>query len=42
MGKIDAELISRVGQEDVSRTRRTLAALIDLGCEMNVGQVDEH
>lgn len=31
--KIDAELVSRVGQEDVSRTRRTLAALIDMGRE---------
>ena len=31
LGEIDAQLIARVGQEDVSRTRRTLAALIDLG-----------
>jgi DNA-binding MarR family transcriptional regulator len=30
--KIDEELIARVGAEDVSRTRRTLAALIDIGC----------
>ena len=30
--KIDAELLARVGPEDVSRTRRTLAALIDMGC----------
>ena len=29
--KIDAELRARVGAEDVSRTRRTLAALIDIG-----------
>ena len=30
--KIDAELLTRVGPEDISRTRRTLAALIDMGC----------
>ena len=29
--KIDAELIKKVGEEDVSRTRRTLATLIDMG-----------
>jgi DNA-binding MarR family transcriptional regulator len=29
--KIDEELINRVGQENVDRTRRTLAALIELG-----------
>src|ERR1700759_499629 len=28
--KIDAELLARVGQEDIRSTRRTLAALIDL------------
>jgi DNA-binding MarR family transcriptional regulator len=42
MAKVDAELIARAGQEDVSRTRRTLAALIDLGCEMGEEQADEH
>lgn len=31
--KIDAQLLARVGQENVTRTRRTLAALIDLGRE---------
>lgn len=31
--KIDAELIARVGEEDVRRTRRVLAALIDIGHE---------
>jgi DNA-binding MarR family transcriptional regulator len=31
--KIDAELIARVGREDVSRTRRTLAMLIDMAHE---------
>jgi DNA-binding MarR family transcriptional regulator len=39
--KIDAELTKRVGAEDVSRTRRTLAALIDLGCEQNEAHPDE-
>jgi len=39
--KIDAELLARVGQEDVNRTRRTLAALIDLGCEREVEQAEE-
>lgn len=29
--QIDARLVARVGQEDVQRTRRTLAALIDIG-----------
>jgi DNA-binding MarR family transcriptional regulator len=40
--KIDAELIARVGQKDVSVTRRTLAALIDLGCEKAEEQDDEN
>jgi DNA-binding MarR family transcriptional regulator len=40
--KIDAELIDRVGQADVSITRRTLAALIDLGCEKAADQDDEN
>lgn len=31
--KIDAQLVARVGQANVMRTRRTLAALIDLGHE---------
>ena len=39
--KIDAELKARVGPEDVSRTRRTLAALIDLGNEQEAGQDDD-
>ena len=29
--RIDAELLARVGAEDVARTRRTLAALRDMG-----------
>lgn len=40
--KIDAELISRVGREDVNCTRRTLAALIDLGREKVEEQAGEH
>lgn len=32
--KIDAELLASVGQEDVSRTRRTLAVLIDIGSQL--------
>jgi DNA-binding MarR family transcriptional regulator len=31
--RVDAELVARVGPEHVSRTRATLAALIDLGDE---------
>ncbi len=31
--KIDAKLLAQVGEEDVRRTRRTLAALIDMRCE---------
>ncbi len=29
--KVDAELLASVGQDDVNRTRRTLAVLIDIG-----------
>jgi len=39
--KIDAELLARVSQEDVSRTRRTLAVLIDLGRQRETEQADE-
>jgi DNA-binding MarR family transcriptional regulator len=31
--KIDAGLIARVGEDDVKRTRHTLAALIQMGCK---------
>ncbi|HEV2498401.1 MAG TPA: MarR family transcriptional regulator [Terriglobia bacterium] len=31
--KIDAELVTRVGQENVNGARRTLAALVDMGFE---------
>lgn len=37
--KIDAELLTRVAQDDVSRARRTLAALIEIG--RNRGAVDD-
>ena len=40
--KIDAELIARIGQEDVNCTRRTLAALVDLGREREEEQDEEH
>lgn len=40
--KIDAELIARVGKENVTRTRQTLAALIDMGREAAEDQDDEH
>ena len=39
--KIDAELLARVGQENISSTRRTLAALIDMGHEKEVEHADE-
>ena len=38
--KIDAELIASVGAEDVSRTRRTLAVLIDIGHQRDGAQDD--
>jgi DNA-binding MarR family transcriptional regulator len=40
--KIDAELISRAGQENVLRTRRTLAALVDIARETAQEQNDDH
>jgi len=40
--KIDAKLIKRVGRENVNRTRRTLAALIDLRRETEKEQPGEH
>lgn len=39
--EIDAELLACVGQENVNSTRRTLAALIDLGHQRSDGQEDE-
>ena len=40
--KIDAELLASVGQDDVSRTRRTLALLCDIGRQGEGDQEDEH
>jgi DNA-binding MarR family transcriptional regulator len=39
--QVDADLIARVGKEDVERTRRTLAILVDLGCEAHAEHEDE-
>jgi len=40
--KIDKELVVRVGQENVNRTRKTLVVLIDLGREAEGRQEDDH
>jgi DNA-binding MarR family transcriptional regulator len=40
--KIDKELLARVGQENVNRTRKTLVVLIDLGREAQAGREEEH
>jgi DNA-binding MarR family transcriptional regulator len=40
--KIDAKLLARVGKENVTRTRRTLAALIDLGHETTDDDAEGH
>jgi DNA-binding MarR family transcriptional regulator len=40
--KVDAELLACVGQEDVLRTRRTLAVLCDIGRQGEGDQDDEH
>jgi DNA-binding MarR family transcriptional regulator len=39
--KIDAMLVARVGEENVSRTRRTLAALVDMGLRSDDDQHDK-
>lgn len=39
--KIDAQLLERVGPEDVGRTRRTLAALIDMARETEQAAAEE-
>jgi DNA-binding MarR family transcriptional regulator len=39
--KIDAALIAKVGLEDVQRTRRTLAVLIDMACEAEHDSTDD-
>jgi DNA-binding MarR family transcriptional regulator len=40
--KIDSELLARVGQENISHTRQTLAALIDMGRQCEPEQSEEH
>jgi DNA-binding MarR family transcriptional regulator len=40
--KIDKELAARVGRDNVSRTRKTLAALIDMGRETESNEENEH
>ncbi|MGB8768584.1 MAG: MarR family transcriptional regulator [Candidatus Korobacteraceae bacterium] len=40
--KVDAELLASVGQDDVLRTRRTLAILCDIGRQQAGDQDDEH
>jgi len=40
--KIDADLLARVGPENIQSTRRTLAALIELGQEYRGGEGEEH
>lgn len=39
--KVDAELLASVGQDDVNRTRRTLAVLCDIGRQAGESD-DEH
>lgn len=39
--KIDAELLASVGQDDISRTRRTLAVLCDIGQQRGAASDDE-
>jgi DNA-binding MarR family transcriptional regulator len=40
--KIDAELLASVGQEDIERTRRTLAVLCDIGRQAEGEPDEEH
>ena len=39
---VDAGLLALVGPEEVSRTRRTLAVLIDMICELEAGAEETH
>jgi DNA-binding MarR family transcriptional regulator len=39
--KVDAELAASVGEDDVNRTRRTLAALIDIGQHAGKTEAEE-
>jgi DNA-binding MarR family transcriptional regulator len=38
--RVDAELLAAVGPEDIERTRRTLATLIDMNCQTEGAQED--
>jgi len=38
--KVDAELLASVGEEDLRRTRRTLAVLCDIGAQSGAAQDD--
>jgi DNA-binding MarR family transcriptional regulator len=40
--KVDAQLLACVGQEDIERTRRTLAVLCDIGKQAEGEPDDEH
>ncbi len=40
--KVDAELLASVGQDDINRTRRTLAVLCDIGRQAGGDQDDDH
>jgi DNA-binding MarR family transcriptional regulator len=40
--KVDAELLASVGQEDIERTRRTLAVLCDIGRQAEGEPDEEH
>jgi DNA-binding MarR family transcriptional regulator len=40
--RVDAELLAAVGEDDVKRTRRTLAVLIDIGRQGEGDPDDEH
>ena len=39
--EIDAELMASVGEDDVKRTRRTLAVLIDIGQQAHASERDD-
>jgi DNA-binding MarR family transcriptional regulator len=39
--KVDSELLASVGEDDVIRTRRTLAVLIDIGQQAGAREVDD-
>ncbi|HEY1732399.1 MAG TPA: MarR family transcriptional regulator [Terriglobales bacterium] len=41
-GKVDTELLAAVGGDDISRTRRTLAVLCDMGAQARGEEEDDH